>query len=756
LAGRISNCFNTGNQEVESRTQVAFTLFAGGIAGAANQIENCYNVGTLNANSSSFATSYGGICGTSISLSNCFFLSGTAGKATKDGESATLTNVRSLTDTQMRQQSNFTGFNFTTVWEMPAGGGYPVLRGLPGQGDAGQTYAVNYNANCPNPADVTNMPLPQIKNQGQALPLRNERPNRTGYEFKGWATTPTATVAQYQPGGSYTTDAAVTLYAVWLKVVNFDTDRWSFGNQNTTIPLAHYTKVLGVVAGNIRHLTGDKGTGGQCYGMAATTAAINYNLPAVTSFGRNRLIDVALTDRSSVLSLSAQDFIQITQISQFLPDLDKQEHDRRNNINALQNAVRDFADNQGLPVVICIYGQINGNNAGHTVYALRLAANSRDIIVNDSNFPNEERTLTLNNGAWSYQLAPNVTWSSTQPNGIISYRTPTPKIAEIFQMQIQAQAIAQAPMVSNSYLMLSTNTSNFTLSTAGKTSSGSNANTNVLIPSITKGETYLGGIMLNESGEVITNNVQNTGGNPLFFWVNTTDTVSFSNLIENSSLSLSGDERGIAVDVPQGSTAHLNVAQNKANITVSKGSAVTITHNTAGANNTMNTIVASGQSAGQIQSVQTGQTLAISGLQGTVQLESKSNGVTDTKTVTGVKEGETVYVTIQNNRMSTEVKETPPDLITIFNVPSGSLQYRASVTLAASEPVTWSSDSAKVKVNSATGEVQSVYSSIIKSSTAKITATSLDGQRTASVDIQIKPSLLQRIIIIFLFGWLWF
>ncbi len=43
------------------------------------------------------------------------------------------------------------------------------------------------------------------------------KPTRSGYTFKGWATSSTATVASYQPGSTYTANANVTLYAVWSK-----------------------------------------------------------------------------------------------------------------------------------------------------------------------------------------------------------------------------------------------------------------------------------------------------------------------------------------------------------------------------------------------------------------------------------------------------------------------------------------------------------------------------------------------------------
>lgn len=74
-------------------------------------------------------------------------------------------------------------------------------------------YTVAYNADGGSGA-----PASQTKYQGQALTLSSAIPTRTGYNFKGWATSQGGAVA-YQPGASYTADAAVTLWAVWEQAI---------------------------------------------------------------------------------------------------------------------------------------------------------------------------------------------------------------------------------------------------------------------------------------------------------------------------------------------------------------------------------------------------------------------------------------------------------------------------------------------------------------------------------------------------------
>ena len=75
-----------------------------------------------------------------------------------------------------------------------------------------QTYTVSYNANGGSGA-----PVAQTKTHDVALKLSTQQPTHDGYTFLGWATSSSATSAQYQPGGSYTSNANVTLYAVWQK-----------------------------------------------------------------------------------------------------------------------------------------------------------------------------------------------------------------------------------------------------------------------------------------------------------------------------------------------------------------------------------------------------------------------------------------------------------------------------------------------------------------------------------------------------------
>ena len=73
------------------------------------------------------------------------------------------------------------------------------------------TRIVSYNANGGSGA-----PSSQTKYFNETLTLSSTRPTRSGYTFLGWSTSSTATSATYSAGGSFTTNANTTLYAVWM------------------------------------------------------------------------------------------------------------------------------------------------------------------------------------------------------------------------------------------------------------------------------------------------------------------------------------------------------------------------------------------------------------------------------------------------------------------------------------------------------------------------------------------------------------
>lgn len=75
-----------------------------------------------------------------------------------------------------------------------------------------KTIVVTYNAN-----GGSNAPTSQTVNMYEWFTLRSGSPTRQYYDFLGWATSASATTAQYQPSASARFTSNVTLYAVWKK-----------------------------------------------------------------------------------------------------------------------------------------------------------------------------------------------------------------------------------------------------------------------------------------------------------------------------------------------------------------------------------------------------------------------------------------------------------------------------------------------------------------------------------------------------------
>ena len=110
--------------------------------------------------------------------------------------------------------TSWTGLSGTSISiSIKMQSGTPAYSGHTFSGNATMswsTYTITYNANGGSGA-----PSSQTKTYGTNLTLSSTEPTRTGYTFLGWSTSSTATSATYKAGGSYTTNASDTLYAVW-------------------------------------------------------------------------------------------------------------------------------------------------------------------------------------------------------------------------------------------------------------------------------------------------------------------------------------------------------------------------------------------------------------------------------------------------------------------------------------------------------------------------------------------------------------
>jgi len=102
------------------------------------------------------------------------------------------------------------------------------------------TYTVSYHANGSTSGTI---PASQTKGYDVSLTLATNSGNlaKTGYSFAGWNTSANGTGTNYAAGGTYSINAAVTLYAKWTPntyAVNYDANNATSGtppaNQNKT------------------------------------------------------------------------------------------------------------------------------------------------------------------------------------------------------------------------------------------------------------------------------------------------------------------------------------------------------------------------------------------------------------------------------------------------------------------------------------------------------------------------------------------
>ena len=132
------------------------------------------------------------------------------------------------------------------------------------------SYTVTYNAN-----GGSNAPSSQTKWYGEELKLSSTKPTRTGYIFKGWATSSTATSAKYPVGGSYTytTNKSVTLYAVWEAITYTIKFNANGGSNAPSSQTKTYGKTL-VLTTNKPTRTNYNFEG---WGLSSNTSTVTYN-----------------------------------------------------------------------------------------------------------------------------------------------------------------------------------------------------------------------------------------------------------------------------------------------------------------------------------------------------------------------------------------------------------------------------------------------------------------------------------------------
>jgi uncharacterized repeat protein (TIGR02543 family) len=137
----------------------------------------------------------------------------TATGSTVFGQSNTVTLIGTHTYTYQKGETARTIATTGYVWssqgkwtgEWVSATGYVTVPAL-------ASYAITYDANGGQDA-----PGNQVKYLNKSITLSSRQPTRIGYTFSKWNTAADGSGTDYNPGGTYTENAAATLYAQWTK-----------------------------------------------------------------------------------------------------------------------------------------------------------------------------------------------------------------------------------------------------------------------------------------------------------------------------------------------------------------------------------------------------------------------------------------------------------------------------------------------------------------------------------------------------------
>lgn len=104
-----------------------------------------------------------------------------------------------------------------------------------------ESYSVHYEPNAGEDT-VTRLPDTQTKWYDSSVTLSTTKPDRQNYIFKGWAVTASGAVA-YSPGEVYSSNASLTLYAVWE--LNMFTIKFNANGGNFDTPPEEFSVLAG-------------------------------------------------------------------------------------------------------------------------------------------------------------------------------------------------------------------------------------------------------------------------------------------------------------------------------------------------------------------------------------------------------------------------------------------------------------------------------------------------------------------------------
>ncbi len=408
-------------------------------------------------------------------------------------------------------------------------------------------------------------------------------------------------------------------------------DTWNQKNFGTEIPVFFHEKLFGVTQGSVMYKE-DNGTGGHCYGMVATAISTWNKLPAVKTYNSNytALNQVEFGDRSSKTNLNAVQFINYAQLSQMLPSIRMEKSRNEDNLQGLCDAVRNYLDKKEDAVHISVNGDAGGMSGGHALLALNMEDKDNESIIKvyDCNYPGTERELHLkkdkdgNFTGWYYDIGHkwNQRWSDS--NGFISYTTQAKNLYRdlkrrgiVEESTSKAQAASaqasEADIDSEYKYLITANTDTLTVKDGQytiKTDGVQSDNTEVLLP-IGNGVSPLP----DQEEEIDKKSVYNK------FWAKTNENMTFSDIQDDSEITVAGEKEGVTAAVPANATVSVQVpeenqAEQKVQISSEANKTVSIEYFGENTNKELESVTVAGSSGGDVESSMIANKVNISGV----------------------------------------------------------------------------------------------------------------------------------------------
>ncbi len=432
-------------------------------------------------------------------------------------------------------------------------------------------------------------------------------------------------------------------------------DTWKQKNFGEEIPDFMYENLFGVTQAAVIKKDND-GKGGNCYGMVSTAINTWHSLPNVNTYNSSyqHLNQVEFKDRSTKTDLNALQYIMYGQISQDLPSVGLERSRNTNNLQGLHDAVKNYVDNGGDAVSIDVHGEAWTISGGHEILALNITDKDKESIIKvyDCNHPGEEHELHLNkdkNGnftGWYYDMG--FAWIGrwSDSNGYISYSTQAKNLYRnltrhgiIKENYANAQSVAAQDDVDAEYpYLITANTDSITVKDGKytiKTNGTESDNADILLP-IGNGVSPVP----DQEEAPDKKDVYNA------FWAKTNQAVTFSDIQDDSDITVAGSKEGVTASVPANATVSVDVpadssAEQKVQVSSSANETVGIEY-FGEKNSELASVTVAGTSNGEVTSSMKDNAINISGV--------KDLNITDTN-------GDVTSVDDLNDKTSYQITE---------------------------------------------------------------------------------------------------